>query len=35
MPEADATISRIPLSATVRTARGHVVAHANEFAVID
>jgi hypothetical protein len=35
MPEAEAAVSRIPLSNTVRTTRGHVVAYPNEFAVVD
>src|SRR5262249_59242679 len=34
MPEAYSTIGGIPLTATVRTARSHVVAHANKFVPI-
>src|SRR5262245_20700114 len=34
MPEADAALGRVPLSGTVRTARSHVVAHANKFVPI-
>src|SRR5262245_15052236 len=34
MPEAYSAIGGIPLTATVRTARSHVVAHANKFVPI-
>src|SRR5262245_21998809 len=34
MPEADAAIGGVPLTTTVRTARSHVVAHANKFVPI-
>src|SRR5262249_41230346 len=34
MPEAYSAIGRIPLTATVRAARSHMVAHANKFVPI-